>query len=364
MPSTVRWALAALATAVVLSGGAGATPPPRVNVDVDVGLDPHRLPEGMNPQSVAFASFPRRVTIHAGDTVTWHFRGHALTTITFAGKAPGTRLAEFTGNGQPKVAAVNDAAGYPFWFVGRWPQWVVPPSTLFPQGGRTISSPRQVRSSGLLRAIVGSEENREPEPYVLRFLRPGVYPYFDAARPGEKGRVTVLAAGAPAPSPAEQERAGAAERRRVVADLHALARARPARPATVWIGNGRAGHEVASFFPRRLVIRHGQTVTFLPHGGDTHTVTIGPPSYTSALRRTLVTRRGLVNSICVYPSEPIEARQPIVFDGRNHGNGFLSSSIFIGGSFLPSFKVKFTAPGTYRYVDVFTPGMDGVIVVR
>jgi plastocyanin len=355
---------ASLAGASPTTSGAGSrSAPARVNVDVDVGLDPQQLPEGVSPQSLAFASFPRAVRIHAGDTVTWHFRARSLTTVTFPG-TPSPHLVEFTGSGEPKVAPVKDAAGYPFWFVGRWPQWVVPTTTLLPQGGPTISSPGQIRSSGLARTIVARQEAKDPAPYSLRFLRPGVYPYFDAARPGETGRVTVLAAGTPGESVAGQRRRGEAERRKVLSQLRALGAARPQAPLTVWIGNGRDRIVVASFVPRRLVVRRGQTVTFLPHGGDTHTVTFGPPSYTGEIARTLLTSRGVLNMLGVYPSEPIETRQPIVFDGRNHGNGFLSSSIFVGGSFLPSWRVRFTRAGTYRYADVFTPGMRGVIVVR
>ena len=112
------------------------------------------------------------------------------------------------------------------------------------------------------------------------------------------------------------------------------------------------------------MIRRGQTVTFLPHRLS-HTVTIGPPDYTTEIARDWITSRGVWNPFTFRPSEPFQTRQPITFDGRNHGNGFLASGIFplpgIGGT---TYRVRFTQPGTYRYLDVWLPSMEGVIVVR
>ena len=70
-----------------------------------------------------------------------------------------------------------------------------------------------------------------------------------------------------------------------------------------------------------------------------------------------------------YPSERRGTRQPIAYDGRNHGSGYLNSGLLypqgtparVGPT---TFRVRFTRAGTYAYECVIHPHMDGVIVVR
>jgi plastocyanin len=361
--------IALLAGAVATVGGAlearAQARRAAANVDVQVGL-PRDLPRGVSPQSYSTMFFPKAVTIHVGDAVTWHFRNrYGLDTVTFPGRPPRTF---YLGNdqGQPIAAARYDAAGFPFWWVGTRRRQIVPQLSFLPQGGDTISSPAQVRSSGIRRSLLASVGTTPAAPYSLRFLKPGVYSYFDIwGDLHAKNTVTVVPPGTPAPSPSEQERAGETQLETVFAVLRTMGRAKPKDPLTVWLGDVRSqGLEIAEVIPSRLVIRRGQVVTFAPHPFGSHTVTIGPPAYTEELRRTLISPEGVTNLVAAGPSEPWDTRQPIAFDGRNHGNGFLSS-----GCCLPvpgvyaTYRVRFTRLGTYHYVDVFHRGMDGVIVV-
>jgi plastocyanin len=369
-----RWVLSVLGVALVAVAGGAVRAPAHAGaagvrstaeVNVQVGL-PRELPAAVSPQSYATMFFPRAVTIHVGDTVTWHFRNrYGLDTVTFPGRPP-RRF--YIGNdaGQPKVAPVNDAAGYPFWWVGSGRRQIVPPLSFRQQGGSTMSSPAQVRSSGMVRSVSASLTGVQAASYSLTFLKPGVYTYFNIWGDFRaKNRVTVVPVGRDVPSPADEERAGEAQLRRVFVALEAMVKGRPQQPRTVWLGNVRSEFEIAAFIPRRLVIQRGQTVTFSPHSGGSHTVTIGPPAYTEELRRTLVSLDGVTNPVAQRSSEPYDTRQPIAFDGRNHGNGFLSSGccLPIPGVF-PIYRVRFTRAGTYHYVDVFHRGMDGEIVVR
>src|SRR5439155_3440539 len=177
------------------------------------------LPPGASSHARVLIPVPRYVTIHTGDSVTWHFRNvHTLETVSFEGAA--ARPWSMTGEGG-KEPPLDDAAGFPFWFSGTG-RLAMPKLTLLQQGGDTISSPRETRSSGFRRTIVATN-GRDPKPYTLRFLKPGVYTYKDAAEPQTAGTVTVVARGKPVPSTAAQEQAGAAQLARYVRELNALA---------------------------------------------------------------------------------------------------------------------------------------------
>lgn len=312
----------------------------------------------------ALAYFPSAVTVHVGDSVTWRFRG--FHTVTFTGpKHPYPSIVP----AEEKQPATSDAAGQPFWWAGKLPLLTISPLAMLPQGGATISSPRQTASSGLLRIVTAG--NKEPAPFTLRFTKAGTYRYQCAIHPGMHGVVRVLPQGAPAPTAAQVARQGQEQLLRTVADLRRLARTRPAAPLTVYVGAGdRSGAEVTAFFPSALHVQVGQTVRFVnDDGADIHTVTFGPEALRSRIEQDFVAPHGkqvLLDPLGALPSDPPGA--PVQYDGTNHGNGYLSSGVLQPkgapkAAGPESFAVTFTKPGTFHYECVVHPHMDGTVVV-
>jgi plastocyanin len=352
----------ALVAVVAFAGNAAAARHAN-GVTVFAGPPPHSLTVA---HADALAFFPRAVTIHAGETVTWQFTG--FHTVTFAG--PHRPYPFITPAGaQP---AAHDASGTPFWWAGKLPQLVISPLTLLPQGAGTISSTSQVRSSGLVR-IITAPPKQPPSAFSLTFTQPGVYHYQCAVHPGMRGVVVVVPASAGTPSAAA---VGAALKRtvaRAVTDTFRLARTRSHSPLRVLVGAGdnATGAEITSFFPSRLSVHVGDTVTFINHDQtDIHTVTFGPESVTGAIEKGFVLPKGrqvLLNPLGGLPSDPPAG--PVQYDGRNHGNGYVNSGVLEpqgapAAAGPKTFAVTFTKAGVYHYECVVHQNMDGTIVVR
>lgn len=355
----MKRALATLSatTALVVVGNATA------GVTVFAG-PPLPKPDVAHADALAF--FPRAVTIHVGDTVTWQFAG--FHTVTF----PGGRRPYPSITPAGTQPAAKDAAGTPFWWVGKLPQLTISPLTVLPQGSASISSPSQVRSSGLVR-ILAAPPRQPPAPFSLTFTRAGTYHYMCAVHPGMRGVVIVVPASQGAPSAASE--AAAAERAvaRAIADQRRLARTKPAKPLRVLVGAGdnATGAEITAFFPSRLSVHVGDTVTFANHDQtDIHTVTFGPEAFRASIEKTFASPHGrevLLNPLGGLPSDPPAG--PVAYDGRNHGDGYLNSGILQPqgaprAAGPKSFSVTFTKAGVYHYECVVHAGMDGTIVVR
>jgi plastocyanin len=361
----MRNAVVALSAVLATLAVAGAAAAARHSAWVTVFAGPPlRQPVVAHADAPAF--FPRAVTIHAGDTVTWQVLG--FHTVTFPGAhRPYPSIAPV--GTQP---AAKDATGAPFWWVGKLPQLTISPLTLLPQGEATISSTSQVRSSGLVR-VLSAPPGQPPAPFSLTFTRPGTYHYQCAIHPGMRGVVIVVPATQGIPSAASEAAASKQAVARAIADQHRLARTKPAKPLRVLVGAGdnATGAEITAFFPARLSVHVGDTVTFVNHDQtDIHTVTFGPESLRSSIEKTFAAPHGrqvLLNPLGGLPSDPPAG--PVQYDGRNHGNGYLNSGILQPQSApaaagAKAFAVTFTKAGIYHYECVVHANMDGTIVVR
>jgi plastocyanin len=325
-------------------------------------------PPGLNKQSDGLFFFPRTVTVHVGDSVTWQFRG--FHTATFPG---GMKPYPFVTPLKAKQPKVRDGSGQPLWWGGAAPVLAVSPLSLLQQGGDSISSPSEVRSSGLLR-ILTAKPNTPPAPYVLTFTKPGTYLYLCAVHPGMRGAVRVLPATLGIPSAATEAQESVVELDRAIADLKRLNGERPATKLTVDVGEGHnsTGAEIAAFFPGTLVIHAGDTVTFRNHDQtDIHTVTFGPERLRLQIEKTFVAPQGkliTINPLGAFPSEPPGGGTP-GYTPSLHGHGYLNSGLLQpqgapAKAGPQTFRVTFTKPGRYQYECVIHPHMDGTIVVR
>ena len=320
-------------------------------------------PPGISPHSGVLAFFPARLTVHVGDTVTWNFAG--FHTVTFPGlTVPFPFIRPFG-----KQPVTKDAAGNPFFWSGVAPQLAVGPLAIAPLGPATISSPSQTRSSGLLR-IFQAPQNHPPAPYSLTFTQPGTYQFLCAVHSWMRGTVRVVGADAPADTQATVAAKQQAQIAASVATLKLLDTQKPSSNKVVWVGTGvRRGPSITSFYPQTLTINPGDTVSFVQHDQtDIHTVTFGPPEYTTKIENTFITpgRVPLLNPLGALPSDP--PGPPLVYDGSNHGNGFAGSGLLTeAGTNRPGgihvFNVKFTKAGTYHFECVIHQHMDGTIKV-
>lgn len=360
-------ALGAVAAFVTVwpSGALAAAPS---GVVVFAGPNLAAPPAGLTKQAEPLTFYPKVATVHVGDTVTWQFRG--FHTVTFAGPKQPYPFIVPVGGKQP---AAKDAAGQAFWWAGAAPILGVSPLSILPQGGATISSPADVRSSGLLR-IFQSTPKRPPTPYLLTFSKAGTYRYECAVHSAMRGVVRVLPASSTAPSAAAQTQTGASELQKTISAARRLDKVKPAAKLRVFVGAGdkATGAEIAKFFPGRLSVNVGETVTFANNDQtDVHTVTFGPAKLRSAIEKDFVAPHGkltLVDPLGGFASEPPGSPTP-KYDGTNHGNGYLNTGLLLpkgtpAKAGPQSFRVTFTKAGTYHYECVIHSHMDGTIVVH
>ncbi|MDX6470205.1 MAG: hypothetical protein QOF75_2008 [Gaiellaceae bacterium] len=336
-------------------------------ITIYAGPNLAKTPAGVSKQADALAFFPSSVTIRAGQSLTWQFRG--FHTVTFPGATQNPPfIVPQAGSVQP---ALNDAAGNPFWSVGTAPRLIVDPSAVQGQADPTISSNLDVRGSGLLR-VLSATPAKPAAPYTLKFLKPGVYRYLCTVHPGMRGVVRVLAKAHPA-NPVAVAKSGAKQLAAVLDEVKALDKQTPPDSHTVLVGAGsKSGAEVTSFYPSALTVNTGDVVTFAHNDPtDIHTVTFGPEPYTLAIEQNLFLPEGtpptpFANPLFVLSSDP-PPLSPVPYDGANHGNGYINSGILFPQQ-APTgphqYLVKFTKPGTYRYECVIHPNMDGTITVR
>jgi plastocyanin len=339
----------------------------RSGVTVFAGPNLASPPPGVSPQADALAFFPKVTTVHVGDTVTWQFRG--FHTATFPGSNPNYPFITPLGGMEP---VVKDAAGQPLWWGGVAPLLGLSPLSVLPQGSSTISSPSQVRNSGLVR-ILQATMQRPPAPYVLTFRKAGTYRYFCAVHRAMRGTVRVRPALAPVPSAAAQKQRGATELQGLIADAKGLNQSKPSSNLEVLAGVGHkaTGAEITSFFPNQLAIKTGDTVSFRnADETDIHTVTFGPEALRTRIENDFVAPLGgqiVLDPLGALPSEP-PGSPTAPYDGANHGDGYLNSGILAppgspANAGPQSFQVTFTKPGTYQYECVIHEHMDGTIVV-
>jgi plastocyanin len=307
------------------------------------------------PRQFSPNAFLRKtITVHAGDTVRWRFRGFHTVTVPARGKQPPA----FAVPGAQKVSGVLDPAGRPFWFNGVLPTLAVNPQVAAPTKGSAYTG-SSFRNSGL--------PSGPRAQYRLKFTRTGSFTYYCAVHPGMTGRVRVVSSSRRVPTEAQNTRAATSE-------LNALARqarraaAQPARaPLTVDLGRAPRGQRftINAFFPSAINVKVGQTVRFTMAGqnpNEIHTVTLGPLSRQQV---PFVDNRGNVNPEAAYPSDPPNAFPP--YNPTLHGVGFLNAGLHDNDAATTTIPntgaVTFGAAGTFQLKCLVHDGMDATVTV-
>ena len=320
--------------------------------------------QGPSPAGVPKSAFldvflPSRVTINAGDSVT--FSSATFHTVTYAPK-PAPLLVPDPAKGT--YDELLDASSSPFYF-NALPKFIYNPGALGPYGPKTISG-KTPTSSGVL-----SPPGRKPVTATFSFPKPGVYHLFCQVHPGMRGTVVVKPAATPVPAtPAQVQAQALVETAAAFAKAKAIAAAAKPHANTVIMGIGGTS-TLLGYFPARLSVKAGTTVTFANKApSEVHNVTFGPKKYILALSKKidlLPTGPGSPNQVApllIYGTEP---KGQYNYDGTNHGNGFFATPLTAGSPAVPlprASKVTFTAPGTYHYFCwIHGPDMSGTIVV-
>ena len=275
--------------------------------------------------------FSNKITVDAGDTVTWNWATDEIHTVTFLSGAPDPQLFTVIG-GQ-----------------------LVPNLAFFGPSGGPDYNGTGIANSGVF-GFPGV-----PATFSLKFTTPGSYSYVCLLHAGMDGTVTVNRENTPYPATqADYNRAAQALEARLLGQgrsLLGLDQA-AAAPSGVTAGDGRAVSAADStlallrFLPNNRVVRVGQTVTWTNLDPETpHTITFGtePPG----------------GPFGVYaPSSNVTNGHATISSPTDSVNsGFIAND--------PVFQVKntfsatFTAPGTYPYICALHDdlGMIGTVVV-
>ena len=296
--------------------------------------------------------YPGKTTVRQGDKVTFTILGFHTLVIPKKGTQPAPLIVP-----SGPSPALNDAAGVPYWWVGK-PGLTINPAAAAPTGGRAVTGTRTV-SSGFA--------GGNPPRFTVSFPKKGIYEVRCGVHPKMRGTVTVLAASAAEPRQAAAARAAAKQK---AADRKAgkanLKRARTAKQNNVvQIGPGNVRLQELAFFPKIKTITAGTPVTFKMAGvNDFHTVTFGPKAYVDQVEKKFNGQAPYAEA--ALPSEP--PGTPFSLTPTTHGNGYTNSGVLFDRGFknppgAGSFTVTFPTAGVYPYRCLVHTEMRGRIVV-
>ena len=328
---------------------------------VDVGPGPKALPQNRTYDANAF--LPGTVTVHVGDKVKFNLNGFHTVTFGDASKTPLFVL------DQGKPSGEKDSQGNPFWFSDK-DRIVANPAAIFPRPGV---------NSGV------SLGDGPPAPFVKTFKKTGTFAYFCAVHPGMTGKVKVVAKGRKIASQKAVAKQAAKELAGYAAKAKAADKATQPPANTIQAGADGRGYVNYRFYPAAATVPVNTPVTLqmAPNSTENHTFSFGTPAALQAIASAQIAPAPdsapggpptLVASSTAFLQS--DAQLP-AYDGANHGDGFWSSGTLASpghpvGGLLPSgpgaFPTKqtitFSKPGTYSYICLIHPEMQGTVTVQ
>jgi plastocyanin len=328
---------------------------------VYMGPPPFATKGAPNVPADVDADFPKTITIHAGDKVSFAPLGFHNLEIPATGQDP---AALFLPTGD-KVSGANDANGDPFWFNGQDVIGFNPAVAAVNLFGKTAT---YKASKGL---ESGLPTQSKPKPFVVKFPKAGTFTYLCSVHPGMKGKVKVVRKGHKIPSAKADRKRIKKQGAAAVKVVKALAK-KTSTGDNVSIGEaGAGGTELFAFVPDALTVPVGTTVTFsMPTGSlEDHTATAGPgdaeddTTYLGKLAATFAAP--VPDPAAVYPSDMPPAAASLT--ATSHGNGFWNSGVLDSQSAtqLPAANtVKFTQAGTFTFYCLIHPFMKGTVTVQ
>lgn len=308
-----------------------------------------RAPAGTPKGTTLNQFFPGRLTVNAGDKVT--FTSFGFHTVSYlAGKAPPPPIVPAGG---ATYQGITDEAGQPFYFDGR-PAFSYTPSVFGPFGPKAIAG-KTPASTGAIFAT----SPRKPGKATYAFPKTGTFKLLCQIHPGMEMSVVVKARGASVPTAEEVAAKAKAETDAAWAQAKPLAATKPPKNTVIMGIDGRKGPggrlTILDFLPALTTVKAGTTVTFVNRApSEPHNLGFGPPKYIERfMKQTDLFPMGpgsknQVTPVFVYGTDP----RGTPYDGANHGNGFYASGLTdsLRGGLPNSVKVTFTKPGKYRFL--------------
>ena len=279
--------------------------------------------------------YPRELTIHVGDTVTWQFDGFHNVTFLSGATSP-----QFAIKGGDKMYAN--------------------PKVFFPAGGKTYAGVGFYNS--------GTPQDDKPFSYSLTFTKPGRYEYACTIHAGMAGVVNVVRGSVSETPSAELARGRAEQAATLAAATSAYDGMRPVRNgssiAVRLIGNHDDRYSILRFTREPLVISVGSTVTWTVNDPfEIHTVTFNGDKHLQ-----FIVPEPQPNGP---PKLELSAAVLTPTNKKSYdGTGFVNSGLlFPAGNpaHLPSsFSLTFTKPGRYEYWCLVhkDAGQRGIIIVK
>lgn len=322
---------AAVLGTLLLPAAAGAA-----TKTVSAGTPPKGLLPGLPPTAFDNAFYPKRTTIKAGDSVRFDVLGfHNVLSVPKGKDAPA-----FVVPG-PLASGVKDAAGTDFWFNGQ-PIFGPNPAVFGPSGDKVIDG-KQFDGSG-----VGLEG---PVSWKVKFPKKGTYTLICSIHPGMKTTITVKPKSATVPSKGQDARRVKKQIKLATKLAKKLDAFKGPKGAAVQAGSDEKGVANLAFYPAAKTVKVGTPVTFRMSKTSTeiHNVAFGPDAYIAELAKNFFGPTG-IDPTTLYPSDA--PGTPLVYDGANHGNGYLNTGVLDVDKSTPmpaSQTVSFSKPGTYDY---------------
>jgi plastocyanin len=306
----------------------------------------------------ANAFFPSKLTVNAGDSVSFVPMGFHTINLPKKGDGP---LSLIVPTGQ-KVAGSADAAGAAFWFNGQDALSLNPAFATSAYGKKfTYTGAKQVES--------GLPQGEKTKPMTVKFTKAGTYKVYCDLHPGMAASVTVAAKGAKIPTAKQDAATVAKQGDAAVKAAKGLETTNPGAN-TVDLGvAAKGGVEYFGMVPANLTVAPGTTVKFQMSKGtyEAHTATFGPgniedpKSYLGSIAASF--ESPAIDPRGAYPSDVT----PVSLSPTTHGNGFWNSGVLdvVKESPLPaSASVKFDTAGTYTYYCLIHPFMRGTVTVQ
>ena len=293
------------------------------------------------------AYFPGALQARAGDTIRFENRGpNAPHTITFGVAADRSDAPlPVTSDGQlnPVVIGPCYTSQAPTAGLAACPEPPAGPPPAFDGQG--------LWNSGVL-APAAPSVPADQTSTVVRLagdIAPGSYSYVCLLHPFMNGVVEVVDGSSSLPSPAETAAAGEREASAAILAATAVEQPEAAAPAGAGVnaGWGDAIVAVNQFGPGSITVPAGTTVTWTSRSPyEPHTITFGQPPFAG-------------------PDDPSSLIPGGAAPGGDYSGGFAHSG-FIGpapGFPTDRYALRFTTPGTYPYVCLLHPGMEGDVTV-
>lgn len=307
-------------------------------------------PAGTPKQASLNQFFPGRLTIRAGDKVT--FSSFGFHTVTYLA---GQKFPAFLGPAKGEVyEGIADSSGQPFFFDGE--QKFAYNAPLFKPFG-----PKVIAGKPANAGILVAQNPKKAATATYTFPKVGRYKLVCVVHPQMEATVVVKPKSATVPTPDDAVAQAKAETDTAWAKAKAFTAIKPPKN-TVYMGvegpkasGGRT--TLLDFLPDVSTVKVGTRVSFIVKTPtEAHNATFGPVKYINKLsRQTDLLPFGpsgspnQVTPFFIFGSDP----PATPYAGSSmHGNGFFATPVAddFPGPPPKSFSVTFAAPGKYHFI--------------